>query len=65
MKNHKLRDAIFEAGISQRTLSDRTGIPESYISYAIHGRFNLDIEQQEKICRVLGKERKELFGDGQ
>jgi transcriptional regulator with XRE-family HTH domain len=63
MKNHKLREAIFETGLTQRDLSKKINIPESHLSMAIHGRFNLDEIQKNKIAKVLSKPITELFGD--
>jgi len=48
---------------SQRDLSKKINIPESHLSMAIHGRFNLDEIQKNKIAKVLSKPITELFGD--
>jgi transcriptional regulator with XRE-family HTH domain len=60
MKNSKLKIAIFEAGISQRQLARETNIPESYISMAAHGKYNLNPLQVEKIAKALRTSPKEI-----
>jgi transcriptional regulator with XRE-family HTH domain len=60
-KNGKLKLAIFEEGISQIKLSLATGIPRSYISLAINGKFNLEIKQKSAICKALSREYDDLF----
>lgn len=63
MKNVKLKSIIFERGFTQRSLAEKTGIPEAHISMAIHGRYNLDREQQQHISSVLDCDPKEVFED--
>ena len=60
-KNLNLKIALFRKGMTQAELSKKTGIPESYLSYAIHGRFLLDGKQRKKICAVLRVTERELF----
>ena len=63
MKNANLKAALFEEGITQRDLSQKTGIPRAYISLAINGKFNLDSEQKQKISVVLARDERELFSE--
>ena len=63
-KNVALKSTLFERSISQRELSTKTGIAESLISLAIHGRYILDNDQKKKIAEVLGKPVQELFDLG-
>jgi len=60
-KNSKLKVALFEKGTNQETLSAQTGIPRSYISLAINGKFNLNQKQKTKIAKALNLDVKELF----
>lgn len=62
-KNKALRLALFEKGISQRELSNRTHIPEAYISRAINGSFILTPQKKDRIAEALDKSVSELFGD--
>lgn len=62
-KKLNLKIALFEKGLSQQALAKKSGVPPSYISLALHGKYNLDSEQQKRISRVLGKRREELFGE--
>ena len=61
MKNVELKAAIFKGGKSQRKISKETGIPESQLSMAVHGKLNLDPVQREKIAGALGISSKEIF----
>ena len=60
-KNIALRNAIFEKGITQRSISRKVKIPEALLSMAINGKFNLNDEQQKKIAKILGRNVNELF----
>ena len=61
MKNFNLKKALFEAGITQRGIAKKTGIPEAHISMAIHGRFVLDGAQKARIAKCLERDEKEIF----
>ena len=61
MKNVKLRNAIFEAKLTQRDVAKKTKIPESQLSMSIHGRFILDEIQKARIAKLLGKPINQLF----
>lgn len=63
MKNVKLKAIIFERGFTQRSLAKKTGIPEAHISMAIHGRYNLDREQQREISNALECNPGDVFED--
>ena len=60
-KNPELKTAIFKAGKTQRKVAKETRIPEAHISMAIHGKFNLNPIQREKIAGVLGVSSREIF----
>lgn len=59
--NGKLKLAIFESGLSQRGLAKVTRIPESFISMAVRGKFNLDEIQKAKISQAIGRPQSEIF----
>jgi len=61
IRNSKLKLILFEQGMTQRKLSSVAGVPESYISLAINGRFNFDSEQRRRISIALGRNERELF----
>lgn len=61
IRNLKLKLILFEQGMTQSKLSSVAGVPESYISLAINGKFNLDPEQRKKIAVALGRNECELF----
>lgn len=58
MNNLKLE--LLEKGKSQRWLAKETGIPESYISMSIRGRYILSRSQKKMISQVLNCEKKEV-----
>lgn len=51
--NRDLKIKIMDSGKSQRELAALVGIPESHLSMAIHGRYNLTVEQQQRVAEVL------------
>ena len=59
--NIRLKIAILENGLSQRDLARLTGIHESIISMAVHGKYNLDSAQRAKISKIIGKPQKLIF----
>lgn len=61
MYNRDLKIKILDSGLSQREVAKRVGIPESHFSMALHGRYNLMPEQQEKIAEILGCGVDEIF----
>lgn len=61
MKNLTLRMAIFMAGVTQRELARKAGIPEAHLSMAIHGKYNLDDLQKKKIANALDMPEKQVF----
>ncbi|MFC1798353.1 helix-turn-helix transcriptional regulator [Thermodesulfobacteriota bacterium] len=63
MKNSKLKVKLFELKISQKVLSEQTGIPRPYLSLAIHGRYVLDFKQKQKIAGALGCQLQDIFQD--
>ena len=60
-KNHQLRTAIIDAGITQVELSKVTGISRGYISLALAGRYNMDRAEKQKVAEALGRQPDELF----
>jgi hypothetical protein len=66
MPNIRLKVAIMEAGITQRTLSDLTGVGESILSAAVRGRYVLDHEQRERIrVALMARGAKDPFADAE
>jgi hypothetical protein len=60
--NIEFKMAILSSPLrTQRNLSRKTGIHESLISLAVHGRYNLDPVQRAKICLALGRAETEIF----
>jgi len=49
----RLKKTLSERGIKQKFIAGKTGIPESYISMAVQGKFNLTPVQKQKIAEVL------------
>lgn len=60
-KNAKLKTELFERSLSQEELSRQTGIPRSYISLAINGKFNLSEDQRKKIAATLKCDESKIF----
>ena len=60
-KNSLLKLKLWEQGITQQILSRKTGIPRTYISLGINGRYVFDEEQKQKIAEALERKAKELF----
>ena len=60
-KNAKLKLVLFKQGMTQRTLSQKTEIPEPVISMGINGKLIFDFAQKAKISLALGKDQQELF----
>jgi transcriptional regulator with XRE-family HTH domain len=60
-RNTKLKALLFMLGVSQRELSRKTEIPESYLSLALHGRYVLDEEQRRRIAESLGLDTESVF----
>lgn len=61
MLNSKLKITLFEQGLTQEQLSQKTGIPRVYISQAIRGRLNLTAAEKKKIANVVKREIEDLF----
>ena len=57
----KLQAAILEENTTAGRVSEKTGVPRAYISQAIHGRWNLNNTEKEKIAAVLNRKPEELF----
>ena len=61
--NLALKKALFERKMSQRELSRKTEIPQSYISRLINGNMILSRPRLKLIAEVLDKSVAELFGE--
>jgi transcriptional regulator with XRE-family HTH domain len=59
--NGALKGAIHERGFTGRKLAAETGIPYSYISWALSGRFILTEEQRRSISKTLRFPMEKLF----
>jgi transcriptional regulator with XRE-family HTH domain len=59
--NSKLREAIFQAGLTQIRLAELSNVPRQYISQHINGRFILTDTQKKRISEALGIPLDELF----
>jgi len=62
-KNTKLLVAIKEAGATQKQVARKSGVSETYISYAINGRFNLNPVEKAKIAQALNRPVRQIFED--
>ena len=60
-KNSKLKVMLFERDITLRELAEQTGVPRTYISLSINGRFNLEPQQERKIAEALGVSLRDVF----
>ena len=60
-RNGILKRAIFESNMTQRAIARQTGIPESQLSLAIHGKFILDSVQKARIAEVLQRSQTDIF----
>ncbi len=61
MKNKKIKIALVERDLTQRELAKKARIPESILSFAINGKFNLDSNQKQRVAGLLGKPVNYLF----
>lgn len=59
--NSKLREAIFNEGLTQTRLAEMANIPRQYISLHINGRFVLTNTQEKRIAAALSRPISELF----
>jgi transcriptional regulator with XRE-family HTH domain len=59
--NKKLKIAIIENDLTQRKLSDRSGLSEWQISMIVNGRMIPTASEQERIANALGRSPKRLF----
>lgn len=60
-KNSMLKKLMFEKGITQRELSQKTEIARSYLSMHINGRVNLKDDEQRRIAKALGCNAADIF----
>jgi transcriptional regulator with XRE-family HTH domain len=58
-----LKITLFEKNRTQRWLAKETGIPESYLSMYIRGKFLLSQIQKTKIAQALACETSVVFGE--
>ena len=69
-RNARLKALLFEKGITSVELAERISIPRAYLSLAMAGRFNFDVEEKKKIAATLQVPVDEVFeecegvGDG-
>lgn len=61
--NQKLIDARKAAGLFQRQLADKAGLCRSTIAAMERGTHGSDMYSKLQVCKALGKEYKELFGE--
>lgn len=64
-KNSKLKTAIFDSDLTLRELSEKSGVPMSYISMACQGRMNLTGDEEAAISTALALPVGQLFCAGQ
>ena len=58
-----LKAALFASDISQTKLAEQVGIPQSYLSLHLRGRYNFSEVEKQRIAEALGREVHELFQD--
>lgn len=63
MKNLKMKSARAALDLSQQELADKVGVSRQTISAIEKGDYNPTINLCKAICKVLGKNLDELFGD--
>jgi transcriptional regulator with XRE-family HTH domain len=61
-RSAKLKALIFDRGLTASEVAKRANLPASYLSLAIHGRFNLTEQEKSKIAEVLDTSPDQLFG---
>ena len=59
----QLKLTILEKGLTQKEVSEKSGIDPSIISLIATGKYNPDSEQRLKIARAMQTHEKELFPD--
>lgn len=59
--NGALKGAIHGRGLTGRRLAAITGVPYSYITWSLSGRFILTDEQKAKIAKALDCPVEQLF----
>ena len=62
--NVTLKKILIDRGLTQRELARAAGMHEATLSQIVQGAYVPTERQQEKIARILGRERHDLFGDG-
>ena len=62
-RNTHLKVALFGSGISQTKLAEQVGIPQSYLSMHLRGRYKFNEMEKQRIAEALGREVHELFQD--
>ena len=62
--NRKLINARKAAGLFQRQLADKAGICRSTISAMELETHGSDMYSKQQVCKALGKDYDELFGEG-
>ena len=62
MKNLKWKKWLWENNKTNRWISQKTGIPENYLSMAINGRLNLNETEKQLVASCLKMRVEELFG---
>jgi transcriptional regulator with XRE-family HTH domain len=60
-RQKKLREAIWDAGTTQKAIAEKAGLTPPLLSQAINGRYLLDPSQKARIARVLGRKVEEIF----
>ena len=65
MNRNLLRGAIAEAGLTQKTVSEATGISRSTLNSKINGHRAFDLDEARVLCEVLHidslEKRAEIF----
>lgn len=59
--NLRLKGKIIDVRTTQRDIATKANIPESHLSLALHGKYNLSIQQQDRIAEILGCGVNEIF----
>lgn len=60
-KNGRLKRIMFEKGITQRELAEKTGICRVYLSLHINGRVNLKDLEKLRVAEALGCKVSDVF----
>jgi transcriptional regulator with XRE-family HTH domain len=60
-KNVRLKSLMFERGFKLSELAKETGIPRSYLSMGVNGRYVFSEAEQRRIAKTIGCKPEDVF----